>query len=169
MKKKYILREKIAVSSVENKNEQVLGSMVDRLSSSLPRGRGQRISRRKVITCLIESVQNIYQYSSTSYADEAVVEVSSTVFGVINILTNNLVEIKSKERIENILRKIQYKNKDQLRQLYDESLFSDKKASDTNNGLGLISIVVNVDSFQYDFTEVTKDVYMFALSLDFKS
>jgi len=120
-----------------------------------------------MFTIFIELSQNMMNYSKSKdpncheITPEGLILVSKDAEDNYYIQSQNIVELKDKDKIEPKLEEIQSLDNDGLKKRYRELRRSGQNTHGQGGGIGFYEIAKRCDSIEYKFSEITKNKYYF--------
>jgi hypothetical protein len=129
--------------------------------------------RKKVISILIESLQNVFHHAlrSMDESDDNLCNQSMLMIGKSNggffIATGNRVAISKANQMKQKIDKINIMSKDELNYNYRNILLNKLKDSDTGAGIGMIDIARRSgQKIEYDFMNLDEKSCFFSLKVN---
>jgi len=118
-----------------------------------------------IFIIFIELSQNMMNYSKKIEKDgidpKGLILVGKNKDGYYYILSQNVVDSKDKEKIEEKLTKIQNSTKDEIKKLYREARRTGKHTHSKGGGIGFYEIAKKCEKIEYEFLPIENGRYYF--------
>lgn len=162
--RKYMMKHGILFSFSGYITEEILSGIGSALKRKLAIESANRQTVRGLFSIFVELVQNVIRYSAEKDISEFNNEVYDLRYGVLAvgkeeskyfISCGNIVENKDVNRLRKELELIQSLDKDDLKDLYKETLRKDSPEHSIGAGVGFIEIARKSEQgFEFDFCDM---------------
>ena len=120
-----------------------------------------------IFTIFIELAQNMMNYSKKVEKEgidpKGLILVGKTAAGEYYVLSQNIVDLEDKKKIEEKLTKIEGLNRDEIKKLYRQARRSGKDTHNKGGGIGFFEVAKRCERIEYSFSKINDGRYYFQL------
>ena len=151
-----------------NFNQDIITSIIKTLEKEFESNCINKGMMTKILTIFIELSQNLLHYAKTDlYSSDIVLSSGKIIFGYEKeknnyyILSRNIVNLKTKEKLMEKLETIIKLSLKEIKKMYMKLLRNGDNCHCKGAGVGLYEIAKYAENFNYKFTKIEEDKYIF--------
>lgn len=127
---------------------------------------------KKMISIMIEALENVYRYTSLTYGDQDAPSGCTTSFQInlrdngLELITRNPVRKEDMASLRNRIDHVNRHNRAELKQLYRDTITNGKFTMSGGAGLGFIEMAkASGSSLQYQFEDFSEECVLYTLKV----
>lgn len=153
----------------------IIGELIISLKNKMKHNTAQFGNYKRILTLMIESLENIVRYTNTISSFEEMIKKYPAEFiichtdGIYTIETANIIQNSDEANLRKRIDTLREMNQDEIKELYKETITDGKFSEDGGAGLGLIEMAKIADEkIKYEFSAVDEGFSYFILRLILK-